>query len=200
MLSRLSFDNISIDWTITDMCVAMQSEKLASELVQKLPAAALAALIGTLSVSSADVARAAEYYTPPGSSGSTAEAVRQQAPQSVEFPAGSTAVAPAVKGGEYQLPEGNQWRYSEFINAVQAGKVERVRFSKEGGQLQACAPHALGTCRQQPSGNSCRTAAQVHAHAVQCRPKNAERPKNRAFVHPHATCIYKAALVGLLQH
>ena len=119
--------------------MVVQSEKLASELVQKLPAAALAALIGTLSVSSADVARAAEFYTPPGGSGSTTEAVRQQAPQSVEFPAGSTAVAPAVKGGEYQLPEGNQWRYSEFINAVQSGKVERVRFSKEGGQLQACA-------------------------------------------------------------
>ena len=126
---------------ITGDLVTVQSEKLASELVQKLPAAALAALIGTLSVSSADVARAAEYYTPPGSSGGAAEAVRQQAPQSVEFPAGSTAVAPAVKSGEFQLPEGNQWRYSEFINAVQAGKVERVRFSKEGGQLQARASH-----------------------------------------------------------
>ena len=49
----------------------------------------------------------------------------------------STPSAPAVKGGgDFQLPEGNQWRYSEFINAVQSGKVERVRFSKEGGQLQ----------------------------------------------------------------
>jgi len=37
------------------------------------------------------------------------------------------------------LPEGNQWRYSEFINAVQAGKVERVRFSKDGSQLQLTA-------------------------------------------------------------
>ena len=136
---------------MTAIRLAVQSEKLASELVQKLPAAALATLIGTLSVSSADVARAAEYYTPPGSSSSTAEAVRQQTPQSVEFPAGSTAVAPAVKGGEYQLPEGNQWRYSEFINAVQAGKVERVRFSKEGGQLQACSSCHSVTVWQQPS-------------------------------------------------
>jgi cell division protease FtsH len=34
------------------------------------------------------------------------------------------------------LPEGNQWRYSEFINAVNSGKVERVRFSKDGTMLQ----------------------------------------------------------------
>jgi hypothetical protein len=116
----------------------LQGDKLASELAQKLPAAALAALIGSLSV--VDVAKAAEFYTPPSSGGSsTAEAVKQQAPQqSLQFP-GSTANAPALKGssGDFQLPEGNQWRYSEFINAVQAGKVERVRFSKEGGQLQA---------------------------------------------------------------
>lgn len=37
------------------------------------------------------------------------------------------------------LPEGNQWRYSEFINAVNAGKVERVRFSKDGTMLQLTA-------------------------------------------------------------
>ncbi|KAI3895935.1 hypothetical protein MKW98_025726 [Papaver atlanticum] len=34
------------------------------------------------------------------------------------------------------LPEGSQWRYSEFLNAVKKGKVERVRFNKEGGFLQ----------------------------------------------------------------
>lgn len=112
----------------------MQSENLATELVQKLPAAALATLIGTLSVTSAGVAQAADYYTPP-SGGSSTETVKQPQ-QSLEFPSGSTAVAPSVKGGDYQLPEGNQWRYSEFINAVQNSKVERVRFSKDGGQLQ----------------------------------------------------------------
>lgn len=112
----------------------VQSESLASELAQKLPAAALATLIGTLSVTSANVANAADYYTPP-SGNSTTETVKQPQ-QSLEFPSGSTAVAPAVKGGDFQLPEGNQWRYSEFINSVQAGKVERVRFSKDGGQLQ----------------------------------------------------------------
>lgn len=45
--------------------------------------------------------------------------------------------APAVR--EDGLPEGNQWRYSEFINAVNAGKVERVRFSKDGTMLQLTA-------------------------------------------------------------
>lgn len=42
--------------------------------------------------------------------------------------------APAVR--EDGLPEGNQWRYSEFISAVNGGKVERVRFSKDGTMLQ----------------------------------------------------------------
>lgn len=37
------------------------------------------------------------------------------------------------------LPEGTQWRYSEFLNAVKKGKVERVRFSKDGGALQLTA-------------------------------------------------------------
>lgn len=37
------------------------------------------------------------------------------------------------------FPEGNQWRYSDFIQAVQDGKVERVRFSKDGSQLQLTA-------------------------------------------------------------
>lgn len=37
------------------------------------------------------------------------------------------------------LPEGSQWRYSEFLNAVKKGKVERVRFSKDGSVLQLTA-------------------------------------------------------------
>ncbi|KAF4388513.1 hypothetical protein F8388_012490 [Cannabis sativa] len=37
------------------------------------------------------------------------------------------------------LPEGGQWRYSEFLNAVKKGKVERVRFSKDGSALQLTA-------------------------------------------------------------
>lgn len=37
------------------------------------------------------------------------------------------------------LPDGSQWRYSEFLNAVKKGKVERVRFSKDGSALQLTA-------------------------------------------------------------
>lgn len=37
------------------------------------------------------------------------------------------------------LPEGNNWRYSEFIKSVMGGKVERVRFSKDGSSLQLTA-------------------------------------------------------------
>ena len=37
------------------------------------------------------------------------------------------------------LPEGNTWRYSEFIRAVMGGKVERVRFAKDGTSLQLTA-------------------------------------------------------------
>lgn len=48
--------------------------------------------------------------------------------------------APSLKANsESGLPEGNQWRYSDFIVAVQNGKVERVRFSKDGSQLQLTA-------------------------------------------------------------
>jgi len=37
------------------------------------------------------------------------------------------------------LPEGNTWRYSEFIKTVIGGKIERVRFSKDGSSLQLTA-------------------------------------------------------------
>jgi hypothetical protein len=40
---------------------------------------------------------------------------------------------------EETLPEGTTWRYSEFLNAVEGGKIERVRFAKDGAQLQLTA-------------------------------------------------------------
>ncbi|CAL9218367.1 unnamed protein product [Arabidopsis halleri] len=45
--------------------------------------------------------------------------------------------APSPKSSD--LPEGSQWRYSEFLNAVKKGKVERVRFSKDGSVVQLTA-------------------------------------------------------------
>lgn len=62
--------------------------------------------------------------------------------QTIQFQQGTASIvsAPDVKAeGGYQLPEGSQWRYSEFITAVEKGKVERVRFSKDGSQLQLTA-------------------------------------------------------------
>jgi cell division protease FtsH len=78
-------------------------------------------------------ALAADFVPPPQST-ATAEQ-----PAVLDF--ASPGAAPSVyAGGEgYQLPEGSQWRYSEFIDAVQRGKVERVRFSKDGTQLQLTA-------------------------------------------------------------
>lgn len=61
----------------------------------------------------------------------------QQQQGSMTF--GSMASAPSVQADGSQLPEGSQWRYSEFVQAVQNGKVERVRFSKDGSQLQLTA-------------------------------------------------------------
>ena len=40
---------------------------------------------------------------------------------------------------DYKLPEGNMWRYSEFLDAVTNGKIERVRFARDGAQLQLTA-------------------------------------------------------------
>lgn len=56
----------------------------------------------------------------------------------MEFGSTASLTAPEVKA-EYQLPEGGQWRYSDFVLAVEKGKVERVRFSKDGTQLQLTA-------------------------------------------------------------
>jgi cell division protease FtsH len=109
---------------------------LATEIVQKLPAAALAGLVASLHT--ADVARAADYFAPPTAETTTAVKDQQQ-PSSLTFQGSSSASAPALKDGESGLPEGNQWRYSEFVNAVQNGKVERVRFSKDGSMLQLTA-------------------------------------------------------------
>eukprot|EP00775_Hariotina_reticulata_P005119 gene5119-5359_t len=115
-------------------CNAQQlSQQLAQEFVQKLPAAALASLVASLSTVSP--AAAADYAPAPERNAVVAE--QTQAPTSFTFPDASQT-APAVRD-EAALPEGNQWRYSEFISAVQSGKVERVRFSKDGTMLQLTA-------------------------------------------------------------
>ncbi|KAL0907892.1 hypothetical protein M5K25_022343 [Dendrobium thyrsiflorum] len=91
----------------------------------------------------APVALAADDFSPltplPSSS---------SAPIQVESTANSTPSTPnpfsqslltAPKPQSTDLPESSQWRYSEFLSAVKKGKVERVRFSKDGGALQLTA-------------------------------------------------------------
>ena len=51
----------------------------------------------------------------------------------------SLLTAPKPSAAASDLPEGAQWRYSEFLSAVKRGKVERVRFTKDGGLLQLTA-------------------------------------------------------------
>ncbi|KAI3949755.1 hypothetical protein MKX01_040972 [Papaver californicum] len=58
--------------------------------------------------------------------------------QSSLIPENILQTAPKVSNTQ-DIPDGNQWRYSEFLNAVKKGKVERVRFSKEGDTLQLTA-------------------------------------------------------------
>ena len=97
--------------------------------------AGVAALLASAVVGSASLAQAADYAPPPQQNQQQA----QQKQDTRTFEGASKAPAVASSPSDYQLPEGNQWRYSEFINAVQAGKVERVRFSKDGSQLQLTA-------------------------------------------------------------
>lgn len=108
-----------------------QSKELAAQLVKKLPAASLAALMA--SATQFNAALAADVLPPPQQP--AAEFIQQQRQQS-NAPKVLDAPAPS---SDLQLPEGNQWRYSDFIGAVQAGKVERVRFSKDGTALQLTA-------------------------------------------------------------
>lgn len=65
---------------------------------------------------------AADDFAPPPS---TNTAVLEQQQQATRTFVGGDAMmaAPAVAATNDGLPEGTQWRYSEFIKAVQSGKV-----------------------------------------------------------------------------
>ncbi|KAJ0561869.1 ATP-dependent zinc metalloprotease FTSH [Helianthus annuus] len=75
---------------------------------------------------------------PPPQTPLQAELVKQN-PSTNSSPFSQSNLLTAPKPQSSDLPEGSQWRYSEFLNAVKKGKVERVRFNKDGGVLQLTA-------------------------------------------------------------
>lgn len=116
----------------------LQSRSIAQELAARLPAGALAGMIA--SMSSASPALAADFLPPQDANTITIE--QQQAPQSLTFQGSAGSAAPAVKD-ESGLPEGNQWRYSEFISAVQV----RVRGAHRQRGVRTCAHGAWRASR-----------------------------------------------------
>lgn len=116
------------------LIVAHTSRRPASSQSRDVqPALSLGALVAMTSLVSGP-ALADGFVAPPATDN---VASMDAARTNNEF--GSMAAAPAVAATSSELPEGNQWRYSDFIGAVQNGKVERVRFSKDGSQLQLTA-------------------------------------------------------------
>ncbi|KAF7111900.1 hypothetical protein CFC21_111857 [Triticum aestivum] len=66
--------------------------------------------------------------------------LQAEAPTPAANPFADTLLtAPKPGSAAADIPDGGQWRYSEFLAAVKKGKVERVRFSKDGGMLQLTA-------------------------------------------------------------
>lgn len=105
-----------------------------SNLVQNLTSnAALAALLLS---SVAPQAIALDDTVPPPSAPEVIQA--EAASKSSPFAQSLSLDAPKPQAVA-DIPDGTQWRYSEFLNAVKKGKVERVRFNKDGGVLQLTA-------------------------------------------------------------
>jgi len=89
---------------------------------------AAAAAVGAAGLAMGQPAMAADF--PP------AQVQQVTAPSNAAF-ADASRSAPAL--AEYRLPEGNEWRYSDFVEAVKKQQVERVRFAKDGSSLQLTA-------------------------------------------------------------
>ena len=98
---------------------------------------AAASLMAILAATGPTFAALADDLAPPAEAPTSALAQFQQKAQSAFE--GDALTAPPTTAAADGLPEGNNWRYSEFIRAVMGGKVERVRFSKDGSALQLTA-------------------------------------------------------------
>mmetsp|Transcript_10807 Transcript_10807/g.46789 ORF Transcript_10807/g.46789 Transcript_10807/m.46789 type:complete len:759 (-) Transcript_10807:3294-5570(-) len=90
-------------------------------------------------LAAAPLAAVADDFAPPAQE-APASALAQFQAQTQSALGGDSLTAPDTKVADPNaLPEGNTWRYSEFIRAVMGGKVERVRFAKDGASLQLTA-------------------------------------------------------------
>eukprot|EP00798_Chlamydomonas_sp_ICE-L_P032255 gene32255-16822_t len=103
------------------------------DLAKQLPIASLVSLLASLGT--VGHAAAADFVPP-----TPAPPQIQQAARSNVANYGPVAVAPAVAwveengGDDYLLPEGTNWRYSEFLDAIENDQIDSVRFSKDGEQ------------------------------------------------------------------
>ncbi|CAM6102438.1 unnamed protein product [Calypogeia fissa] len=104
----------------------------ANGVSNKIPAVVLASLALGLN----QTALAADVAPPPQN---PIEILQQAVPKASPFAGSSVSAPPVAAPKKADLPEGTQWRYSEFLNAVKGGKVERVRFAKDGSTLQLTA-------------------------------------------------------------
>ncbi|CAI5470244.1 unnamed protein product [Closterium sp. Yama58-4] len=113
------------------------ADDAALTLAKALPPAALTSLVLSLAASPAAFA---EDVAAPATPifGTELQAINPAAAPSALGQSSLTA-PPVATANRLDLPESTTWRYSEFINAVQSGKVERVRFSKDGAFLQLTA-------------------------------------------------------------
>ncbi|KAK4434670.1 ATP-dependent zinc metalloprotease FTSH, chloroplastic [Sesamum alatum] len=99
-----------------------------------------AALVALLFSSVTPQALALDNTPPPASAPQVIEVEAQKPGPSSPFAQNLILNAPNPQAQPaFDLPDGSQWRYSEFLNAMKKGKVEMVRFSKDGGVLQLTA-------------------------------------------------------------
>eukprot|EP00232_Nephroselmis_pyriformis_P001105 CAMPEP_0182912570 /NCGR_PEP_ID=MMETSP0034_2-20130328/37580_1 /TAXON_ID=156128 /ORGANISM="Nephroselmis pyriformis, Strain CCMP717" /LENGTH=742 /DNA_ID=CAMNT_0025049245 /DNA_START=4 /DNA_END=2232 /DNA_ORIENTATION=+ len=113
-----------------------QSQDAAAKMSKTLGASGMAALIATLGSAQGAVA---EDYIPAQPVALEMAQASTAAPASLEMSSQAAPALVATLAEDSALPEGNNWRYSEFIKSVKGGKVERVRFAKDGASLQLTA-------------------------------------------------------------
>lgn len=109
----------------------VSTNELSRAILKSLPAVSIAAAVAAFSTGAAIAADG----TVPDFPVVEIQASRDLSASGLQ---GTSLSAPPVQAKKVELPEGNQWRYSEFLNAVKSGKVERVRFAKDGSSLQVC--------------------------------------------------------------